>query len=254
MSSLQGTTQAYQPMGSTYIALAPSCGDRLFGSGIDYCNLVGWGIYDGQEKDPRVLQKYLNDENRDLKALTKLGSAAMIQAADENSAVDYSSSISNQTTSVWSLLQSLPQLSTMKKLVERSGWDKYISSANSLYKITLFAPTNQAFASSPIAYQHTNPRDLRLIAEAHTLPFSFDQNSAYGRKLRLYTSLEAFSVYLDGTGEVQNNLNFFIPSNELKAFTYPKPLKRINILQGYYTNNGALYEIDGIFEPQVYVT
>ena len=256
MSSLQGTTQAYQPMASTYIALAPSCGDKIFGTNIDYCDLVNWGIYDGQENDPRVLRKYLKDVHGEQTQLFQAGKQAIRQSNQQNTPTSYNTSPASQSTTVWSVLESLPNVNMMKKILAKSKWMDYITNANPLYKITLFVPTDQAFQSTSLAhipYENWNANDLRLIGQAHTLPFAFEQNSAYNRKLRLYTSLDAFSVYLDGTGEVSDQLNFYIPPNEMLAFQYPQPLKRINILQGFYTNNGALYIIDGVFQPQVII-
>ena len=239
-------------MASTYIALAPECGDKLFGTNINYCELTKWGIYDGQENDPQVLKKYLQDKDKAEKSLFTLG----MEAAQTNSPTTYSLSASNQSSSVWSLLQTFPNLSKFASIVRRSGWDSYLDSANDIYKVTVFAPSNQAFTSDGwqnIDLSNWNTNNLRTIAQAHTLPFGFEQESAYNRKLRLYTSLDAFSVYLDGTAEVSNKLNFYIPPDKMLNLRYPKPLKRINILQGYYTNNGALYVIDGVFEPEVIV-
>jgi len=252
MSSMQGTTQAYQPLADTYIALAPSCGDKIFGTDINYCNLVSWGIYDGQENDPRVLQSYLKQQNN----LNKSVFAADQQAWDTKSPTSYSNSASNQDTTVWSLMKSLPQLSTMARICERSGWKDYIDRANPLAKITVFAPNNQAFQTTQFAhvpYEQWNKNDLRLVGQAHTLPFAFQQSDAIDRKLRLYTSLDSFSVFIDGTGEVSDKLNFYIPPTHMLSYRYPNPLKRINVVQGYYTQNGALYEIDGVFQPQVYI-
>ena len=252
---MQGTTQAYQPMSDTYIALTPSCGDKLFGNGIDYCDLVSWGIYDGQERDPRVLQKYLNQQE----TLTKNVAVANQRAFQTLSPTNYSFSLSNQPTSVWSLLSSLPQLSQFARMVKRAGWDQYLQHANEMSKVTIFAPNNGVLQSTDSPFAHTpienwHPNQLRVLCQAHTLPFVFEQSSATDRKLRLYTTLDSFSVYIDGTGEVSDKLNFYIPSTQMLLYRYPQPLLRINVLQGYYTNDGALYEIDGIFEPQVVVT
>ena len=250
--SLQGTTQAYQPLANTYLALAPSCGDKVFGTNVNYCDLVQWGIYDGQENDTRVLSMYIQQRDQYQNSVF----AADKKAADTTDAVSYSTAPSNQRTTVWSLLSSLPQLSTFKKILERSGWKDYINQANELYKVTLFAPSNSAFKDTAIEHtplENMNRNNLRLIGQAHTLPFAFEQSAAYGRKLRLYTTLDAFSVFLDGTGEITPSLSFYSqqPEPQLLNQRYPMPYKRINIVQGYYTNNGALYEIDGVFEPQV---
>ena len=250
--SLQGTTQAYQPMASTYIALAPSCGDKIFGTNVNYCDLAQWGIYDGQEYDPKVLGMYMSQKKAYQNSV--LGQDKL--ASQTTDPVSYSTAPSNQSTTVWSLLSSLPQLSTFKKILERSGWKDYINHANPLYKVTVFAPSNQSFKDTAIEHtplENWNRNSLRLIGQAHTLPFAFEQSSAYGRKLRLYTTLDAFSVFLDGTGEITSGLSFYSqqPEPELLNQRYPLPYKRINVVQGYYTNNGALYEIDGVFEPQV---
>ena len=252
MASLQGTTQAYQALAGTYLNLAPSCGDKLFGSNIDYCDLVTWGIYDGQENDPKVLKSYLNQTNSKIKSVWQTGEDAIKDAYGEP--VSYSLSPANTKTTVYGLLSQLPQLSTMKKVIERSGWDSYLNSANDIYKVTLFAPNNQAFENSIYAqmpFENWNKNNLRVLGQAHTLPFTFEQGQAIDRKLRLYTALNGFSVYIDGTGEVSNKLNFYIPPDKMLNLRYPNPMKRINVVQAYYTNNGALYEIDGIFDPEV---
>ena len=256
---MQGTTQAYQPMSDTYIALTPSCGDKLFaavgGTPIDYCDLVSWGIYDGQERDPRIVSKYVTQQSNLMNNVNIANQLAWQTQAPTN----YSLSPSVQTTSVWSLMNSLPQLSQFARMMKRAGWDQYLQNANELSKITIFAPNNGAInsTSSPFSYtpfEQWNPNQLRVLCQAHTLPFVFEQSSATNRKLRLYTTLDSFSVYIDGTGEVSKQLNFYIPPSQMLLYRYPQPLKRINVIQGYYTNNGALYEIDGIFEPQVVVT
>ncbi len=253
MASMQGTTQAYQPMSDTYVALTPSCGDKLFGSNIDYCNLVSWGIYDGQERDPRILNAYQTQQQQ---LFTNLGMANR-QAWNTFDTSDFSLSPSNQSTTVWNLMNSLPQLSQFTRMMKRANWDSYIANANPLSKVTVFAPNNGAISESPYAhipFENWNKNNLRLLGQAHTLPFVFEQSSAINRKLRLYTALDAFSVYIDGTGQVSKQLNFYIPPDQMLLYRYPQPLKRINVIQGYYTNDGALYEIDGVFEPQIIVT
>ena len=252
MSGLYGTTQAYNPIAGTYLALAPNCGDKLFGTNIDYCNLVKWGIYDGQENDPEVLKQYLKQRDSQYESLFQQG----VAAEKTTSPTSYSMAPSNRETTVWSLLSSMPQFSTFKKIIEKSDWFQYINQANDLYKITLFVPNNKAFEKNGwqnLNLDSWNKNNLRAIAQGHTLPFAFQQDSAYNRKLRLYTALETFSVYIDGTGEVSPKLNFYVPPDKMLNLRYPNPLKRINVLQGYYTNNGALYEIDGVFEPEVIV-
>ena len=252
MTSLYGTTQAYQPMASTYIALAPECGDNIFGTNVNYCDLAKWGIYDGQEMDPKVLNAYVTQRER--------GKNNLLIAADKSlkstDPISYSLSVSNQSSTVWGMIEQLPQLSTFRGLLKRAGWDQYINSANPYFQVTVFAPTNDALKNT--AYTHSpvenwNSYNLRVFGQAHTLPFAFDQTQAYQRKLKLHTSLETYSVYLDGTGEVSSKLNFYVPPDRLLNLRYPDALKRINILQGYYTNNGALYLIDGAFDPEVIV-
>lgn len=252
MTSLSGITQAYNGLASTYLALAPNCGDKIFGTDINYCDLVQWGIYDGQENDPKVLAMY----DRQRKASQNSVLLANAQAVQTTSPTSYSWSPSNSNTTVLSILDQLPQASTFRKLVYKSGWDKYVNSANDLYKVTLFAPINEAFMKDGwqnISLEGWNKNNLRSIAQAHTLPFAFEQEQAYNRKLQLTTSLETFNLYVDGTGEVRPTVNFYIPPNKMLELRYPKPLQRIEIIQAFYTNNGALYLIDGIFDPDVIV-
>lgn len=250
MTSLFGTVQAYQPMASTYLALAPECGDKIFGSNINYCNLVNWGIYDGQEYDPAVLNKYKSQQVSYENSLITNG----IPAIDTFAPTSDSASLSNKSVTVYSLLKQLPHLSTMASIVEKSGWVDYLNSANDNFKVTLFAPSNAALKNTLYSdYKMWNSNNLRAFAQAHTLPFAFEQSSAIGRKLKLYTSLETFTVFIDGTGEVSDKLNFYIPSNKMFNLQYPYPMERINVVASYYTNNGALYEIDAPFDPQVIV-
>lgn len=252
MSSLYGTTQAFNPIAGNYLALAPNCGDTVWGTGINYCDLTRWGIFDGQENDPKVLQAYASQQNKTSKSVFQ----AIREAQSTNSPTSYSLAAGNKRSSIGTLLEELPQFSKFNQLIKRSGWNDYIDNSDALYKVTLFAPNNNAFLKNGwenIDISKWDKNNLRSIAQAHTLPFGWEQETAYGRKFQLYTALPSFQVYLDGTGEVQNNLNFYIPPNRLQTLQYPAPLKRINLLQGYYTNNGALYEIDGIFNPNVIV-
>ncbi len=241
MSGLYGTTQAYQPISSYYLNLAPSCDDNIFGTNINYCKLVNWGIYDGQEKDPFVLNLYTKDKSSCNASICK----------EEN--IDNNNEDIEQMT-IWSLLQSLPQCKKWSKIIKRSGFYDYINQTNQNFKTTMFVPIDNAIPEEWMMYlNNVNNNSLRPLCLAHTLPFAFEQSSAYGRKLRLYTSLDTFSVYIDGTGEVLNELNFYIPPTEMLLFQYPQPLKRIKIIQGYYTTNGAMYLIDGIFSPSVVI-
>jgi hypothetical protein len=243
MSSLYGTTQAYNPLDSTYLALAPSCGDKIFGTNINYCDLVRWGILDGEENDPRVLDLYESQQ-------------AQKTSVFKNFAKERKDTTSG-ATSVLSLLNQLPELSNFREAVYRSGWNKYIDQASDLFKVTLFAPLNSAFPKLAPRKPLWNgivggvESDLRAIMQAHTLPFGFEQSAAYNRKLRLYTALPSFSVFMDGTGEVRENLNLYTVSNDLLTLQYPEPIKRINVGQGYYTNNGALYVIDDVLRPNL---
>ena len=252
MSGLYGTTQAFNPIAGNYLALAPSCGETVWGTGIDYCDLTRWGIFDGQENDPKVLRAYSQQAEKTGKSVFN----AIRQAQATTSPTSYSLSAGNRRTTIGSLLEELPHLSKFNELVKRSGWTDYINNADALYKITVFAPNNSAFLKDGwenIDLARWNPNNLRSIAQAHTLLFGWEQDTAYGRKFQLYTALPSFQLYLDGTGEVRDTLNFYIPPNRLQTLQYPKPQKRINIIQGYYTNNGAIYEVDGIFNPQVIV-
>ena len=243
MSSLYGTTQAYNPLDSTYLALAPSCGDKIFGTNINYCDLVRWGILDGEENDPRVLDLYESQQ-------------AQKTSVFKNFAKERKDTTSG-ATSVLSLLNQLPELSNFREAVYRSGWNKYIDQASDLFKVTLFVPLNSAFPKLGPRKPLWNgivggvESDLRAIMQAHTLPFGFEQSAAYNRKLRLYTALPSFSVFMDGTGEVRENLNLYTVSNDLLTLQYPEPIKRINVGQAYYTNNGALYVIDDVLRPNL---
>ena len=239
MSSLYGTTQAYNVMADTYIGLAPTCNDKLWGTDINYCDMVKWGIYDGQEDAPYVRELYLRQRN---------GCHGSLCKAKTN--VHYDMQKSSSPTTVWSLIATHPQLTKWKKICEKAGWDAYLQEQNEITQVTAFCPTNDAISDEWMFYLTTLPNlSLRPLTMAHTLPFTFEQESARGRKLRLYTSLETFSVYIDGTGETSATFNFYIPKDTMLNFQYPTPLDRINIVQGYYLNNGAAYIIDGVFKP-----
>jgi len=256
MTSLFGTTQAFQGLAGTYLYLAPNCGDKVFGTDINYCSLTNWGIYDGQEKDAAVLNLYKKQRNSCMDGMCD-PTSKFTQSQKE----DYDRATSTITpngsttkTTVWSLIQSHPRLSKWKKIVEKTGYDKYINELNGITYVTMFAPVNESIPDEWMSnLQNVTGNSIRPLAQAHTLPFQLDQKQAYGKKLRLYTSLETYSVYLDGTGEVRDTLNFYIPPEDILNLRYPQPLSRINILQGYYSNNGALYLIDGMFSPNVVV-
>ena len=256
MSGLYGTTQAYQPMASTYIALAPECGDSIFGSDliggkkINYCDLVQWGIYDGQENDPYVLALYQSQNMGLEKSILRQD----LLASQTTAPTSYSVNASSQPTSIMSLLKSLPQASTFYKMVMKSGWNKYFDRSTEHAQATLFVPTNKVLEQSiysQIPLENWNANNLRVLAQAHTLPYAFDQTAAYQRKLKLATALPTFDLYLDGTGEVSDKLNFYVPKQDMLTLRYPTPLQRINIIHGYYSNSGNVYLIDGIFDPQV---
>jgi hypothetical protein len=223
--SLQGTTQAYNVMDSTYLALAPSCDDKIFGTNINYCDLTRWGIVDGEENNLAILNEYLK---------YRKNSVLNFPPATEPSK-------SSTSTTVLSMLDAIPEVSNFRAAVYKSGWAHYLDHANPMYKVTIFAPINSGFNVNNL---RQSPYDLRALMQAHTLSFGFEQESAYDRKLRLYTTLPSFSLYIDGTGEVSNKLNLYTVSDELLTLQFPKPIKRINILQAYYTNNGAVYVIE----------
>ena len=231
MSSLQGTTQAYNVLDSTYLALAPNCGDKIFGTNINYCDLTRWGIVDGEENNLAILNEYLQYR--------------------KNSVLNFpppsEPSKSSQSTSVLSMLDNIPSVSNFRAAVYTSGWATYLDKASTLFKVTLLVPVNSGF---DVTNLRKDPNDLRALMQAHTLSFGFEQEAAYDRKLRLYTTLPSFSVFLDGTGEVSNKLNLYTVSNELLTLQFPKPIKRINILQAYYTNNGAVYVIEEGLTPE----
>ena len=247
MSGIYGTTQSYDGLAGTYLYLAPSCGDKLFATNINYCDLTNWGIYDGQENDPKVLAIYQSQRKKcttntcDTVDTTKYQNATSIAPG-------------NAKTTVWSFMQRLPNLSKWCKLVKRANFESYLNSINDITYVTVFAPTDDALTDDWMTFfNNTDKGTLRTYIQVHTLPFFFDQRQATDKKLRLYTSLETFSLYVDGTGEVSNRLNLYIPKEEWLNFRYPEPLKRMNIGQAYYANNGALYLLDGVCKPNVAV-
>lgn len=252
MSGLYGTTQAYNPVAGNYLALAPNCGDKIFGTNIDYCDLVKWGIFDGQENDPRVLSAYTNQYNAQKLSLLD----EVHQARQTYAPTSYTNAKSSAIRNVMDVIDQLPHLSTFRSLIYQSGWNEYLEATNELRKVTIFAPVNSAWNRDgweTISLKDWKKYNLRNLMKGHTLPFGFEQDFALGRKTRLYTVLPSFSVYIDGTGQVQKNLNFYIPPDEMLTMRYPKPMRRINVLNTYYTNNGAVYEIDGVFNPNVIV-
>jgi hypothetical protein len=261
MTSLYGTTQAYNGLANTYLYLAPSCDDKLFGTNINYCSLSQWGIYDGQEADPKVLNMYKAQTQACNNGLCSTALGDMLKDQQEKDAFTKSMSTitlngSTQKSTVYSLLQRNPKLSKWRKIVERAGFVPYINSMNGNYRVTMFAPTDDQIPDEwMVKLPYMAPNTLRPLCLAHTLPFFFDQRDATGRKLKLYTSLTnpTYAVYIDGTGEVRNTLNFYVPPEEMLHVSYPQPMERIDLLQGWYGNNGALYEIGGMFSPSVVV-
>ena len=239
MSGLYGITQAYNGLTDTYLALAPSCGDKLFDTNINYCDLVNWGIYDGQEQVPNVLDMY------------KQQGTTCSDGLCGTSQTDYDS-VSTDGTTIWSVLKRLPNASKWRQFVVRTGLDAMCQLQNGITQNTLFVPVDEVIPDSWMKKITTVPGNaLRPLVQAHMLPFAFDQEQAKARKLRLYTSLDTFSVYIDGTGEVTSGYSFYVPSTQMKNFRYPQPLQRINIKQGYFTQNGAIYLIDGMFAPPI---
>ena len=244
MTSLYGTAQAYNAIADVYLSLAPTDDDRLFGTDVKYSDLARWGIYDGQEEDPVVLNAYFQQRKGSVQSLLSVGSKA---------AESFKIKLNSNPSTVAGLLASLPDTQLFAGMVEESGWSEYLNGVNENYRVTILAPTNEAIRRALANGSLQSVIPTRDLVKAHTLPFTVEQSQAIHRKLKLYTTLEGFEVYLDGTGEVKKTLNFYKPHDTFNTLTYPKPLDRIDVKQVYYTNNGALWVIDGVFEPLVYV-
>lgn len=241
MSSLYGTNQAYQALSDTYLALSlDENGDKIFPTNIKYNDLVEWGIYDGQERDPFVVNEYMRQQQNCIGSLCK---------EEEKTMSDYSLS-----TTVWNTMMNMSEISKFVALCHRSGWNRYLNDPNSLSKVTIFAPINQAIPDTWIEKMNVmNGNSIRPFMSAHTLPFAFKIEQAKGRKLRLYTSLNTYSIYVDGTGEVEEGVNIYVPKTTFNTLSYPTPFERIHILKVIYTQNGTIVIIDGICKPQVIV-
>ena len=180
MTSLFGTTQAYNGLADTYLYLAPSCDDKVFGTNINYCNLSNWGIYDGQEGDPNVLNLYQSQMSSCNKGLCKAGLGELIKDSKEKEAFQKAMSTitengSTQKVTVASLLSRNPRCSKWKKIVEKAGFMPYIDKNNGQYQVTMFCPTDNVIPDEWMSkLPYMAPNTLRPLCLAHTLPFFFD--------------------------------------------------------------------------------
>ena len=243
MSSLYGTTQAYQAISDTYLALSLGCDDKIFGTDIPYCNLVDWGIYDGQERDPYVLNMYQKQHKKQSDFCT-----------DPLCKKQYESLDLSSSTTVWNIMQSLPECSKFTSICYRSGWNQYLNQSNPLSKVTIFVPINQSIPDDWLERMKSlNGNTVRPFCKSHTLPFALEIEQTKKRKLRCYTCLDSFSIFIDGTEEVEPGVTIYEPKDTFNTLTYPTPLRRIHILKTIYTQNGTIMLIDGIFKPKVLV-
>jgi hypothetical protein len=229
MTSTFGYDTAYSVISDYYLNLAPNCNDKVFGTNVNYCNLVKSGIVDGQENDPAILNKYESL----YKSLHKSINAQPV---------------SDSEVTIKSVLEDLPNTSVYRSSIQQTGWDKWINTSKN---ITLFVPSDQSFSNAYRTWLNSkNIAVTRDVLKAHTLPYKLEHEDVQDRLIRVNTMKDSFSFMFDDTARVLPYANVYTPSYAMMAYTYPHLENRIKVLETYEIPNLAtIYVIDGVFKP-----
>jgi hypothetical protein len=242
MTSLQGTDTAYAAIDGNYLALSPECSDTIFGTNINYCNLVRAGtnpygfmkgkFVDGNEEDPTVLNEY------------------------EKFKVNFQSNLARTLPlkkeapkTVYDLLHLIPNVSETLKLVDETDFAPYL--INAPKGITFIAPTNDFLKKARSSWFKTKSKGIiKSILMAHLLDYILAPRSIASRLLRVFTHNPAFWFTADGTQRYSKEITFYQEPTSLLNNEYSLRYDRFNIVGTYMTDNGILYVIDGMFLPE----
>jgi hypothetical protein len=245
MTSLNGYDTGFSSISENYLYLAPTCTDNIYGTSINYCNLVrSKGIWDGQEKNPKVLKEYSDAQQAEYTFMNK--HPQKVKSGDTN-------------WSVIDLIEKHPRLTEYRKILKLCPELK--KKFHEAFFVTLFVPNDSAFKranwikqlknDSVFGLNTYNARAVTLL-KSHALDFTLGQEVLMGRNTMVNTMNEPYTFYIDGTGQIARNLVVYNTPTKLRdGITYPKPYAMYNIVESYITDNGNVFVIDGVLEPFV---
>ncbi len=245
MTALNGYDTGFSSISENYLYLAPSCTDNIYGTSINYCDLVRTtGIWDGQEKNPRVLKGYSDAQQREYQFMR--ANTVKPQQGDTK-------------TSVIDLIKNHPRLKVYNKILDTCPDLK--STFHESYFITIFAPNDQAFKNanwikqlsndSVFGLNRYNARAIKLL-KSHALDFSLSQEVITGRNTMVNTMNKPYTFLIDGTGNIARNIVVYNQPTVLRnGINYPDTFPMYNIVESYSVDNGNVYVIDGVLEPIV---
>lgn len=233
MSSIHGTDTAYGAISKNYLALALDCSDTLFGTDINYCNIVHTlKLKDGQENDPNVIKEYSQGRDRFNYELSK-GIPLDTKKTPET---------------IYDCLQLIPECSEVLKWIDSVQYGSHLSMN---YPTTFIAPINDIVLASQKTWLRTKQKGiLRALLKAHTLDYILSPTSLDGKMLRISTKCKPFSFIADGTRKITKECTFFQESATLLTNEYNRIRDRFKILKIIVTKNGIIYITDGIFTPE----
>ena len=245
MTQCQGTDTGYAGLADTYLALALDESDNIYGTDLLYSTPINYSdfvkkmnAYDGQQREPKLLDMY---------ASRRTAFDRGLQAGIDSKLTD---NITEGKTNMFDLISQFDDLSEITKILQRDGWDNYLSTTN--YG-AFFAPTNNAIksASNWLSSALKNRSYIRDILRSHTLEFRLRPDEFISRKLEIYTKLPGFSFILDATGQFTPGVNVYQKPHYQLDMVYPIKTERFNLKKIFETDNGFVYIIDGIFSPSI---
>ena len=233
MSSIHGTDTSYGAIDKNYLALALDCSETLFGTDINYCNIVHtMKLKDGQENNPEVIKAYTEWRDHFNYEIAK-----SIQV-DAKKTPD----------TIYDCLQRIPECSEIVKWINSVEYGQHLSMN---YPTTFIAPINSVILYSQKTWLRTKQKGiLRALLKAHTLDYILSPTSLEGKMLRVSTKCKPFSFIADCTHKITKECTFFQESVTLLSNEYNRIRDRFNILKIIVTKNGIIYIIDGIFSPE----
>ncbi len=255
MTSIHGTDTAYDAMADDFLALAPSCTDNIFGTGsgitkgnaINYCDLVqSMRITDGQENNFSILQDYQNKRQQCKSDL--LSKQLQKQQIDNDMGYLYSSN-RERTTNVMDIIQKFKDISLFNDLLSYTSWNIYLRESTN---VTVFVPLNSWINRAQQTWlKNKSMTRIKDVLKSHTCNFVLNTSRMINKRLEVYSMYEPFSFVVDGTGETMETINVYQRSNVLLDNQYPNPYNRFSIVKAFETDNGNVFIIDGMFNPEI---
>lgn len=245
MTALNGYDTGFSSISENYLYLAPGCTDNVYGTNVNYCDLVRTtGIWDGQESNPAVLKRFSDAQQKEYNYM-QANKQPVLQGETKTSVIDLVAR-HPRLKKYNSVLNMCPDL---KKKFHES------------FFITLFAPNDKAFDSANWIKQLKNDSVFglnvynaraRTLLKSHALDFTLSQEVLMGRNTMVNTMNEPYTFLIDGTGNISKNLVVYNTHTVLRdGIQYPKPYNMYRITETYITDNGVVYVIDGVLEPFV---